>query len=64
VLLDDGISYVQDIKTGLAASDPGGRACQVVVPRKLEDRVIQAALVCPGECIFVEEDATYAHTAP
>ncbi|HEX6657056.1 MAG TPA: ferredoxin [Ilumatobacter sp.] len=64
VLLDDGISYVRDTTTGLAASDPGGRACQVVVPRKLEERAIQAALVCPGECIFLEEDATYARTEP
>jgi len=59
VLLDDGISYVRDTTTGLAASDPGGRACRVVVPTKLEERAIQAALVCPGECIFLEEDATY-----
>ena len=54
VLLDDGISYVRDTATGLVASDPGGRASQVVVPRKLEERAIQAALVCPGECIFIE----------
>ena len=64
VLLDDGISYVREATTGLVANDPGGRACQVVVPRKLEDQAIQAALVCPGECIFLEEDATYAHAAP
>jgi ferredoxin len=64
VLLDDGISYVRDTTTGLVANDPGGRTCQVVVPRKLEERAIQAALVCPGECIFIEEDATYARTAP
>ena len=64
VLLDDGISYVRDTTTALVASDPGGRACQVVVPRKLEERAIQAALVCPGECIFLEEDATYARTPP
>jgi ferredoxin len=64
VLLDDGISYVRDITTGLVASDPGGSSCQVVVPRKLEQRAIQAALVCPGECIFLEEEATYARTAP
>jgi ferredoxin len=64
VLLDDGISYVRDITTRLVASDPGGSSCQVVVPRKLEQRAIQAALVCPGECIFLEEEATYARTAP
>ena len=64
VLLDDGISYVRDTRTGLVANDPGGRVCQVVVPRKLEEAAIQAALVCPGECIFLEEDATYARTEP
>jgi ferredoxin len=63
VLLDDGISYVRDTTTGIVASDPGGRTCQVVVPPKLEQRAIQAALVCPGECIFLEEDATYERTA-
>lgn len=60
VLLDDGISYVRDTATGLAASDPGGRTSRVVVPAKFEEVAIEAALVCPGECIFLEEDATYA----
>ena len=59
VLLHDGISYVRDQVTGLVASDPGGRTCQVVVPARFEAKVIDAAMDCPGECIFVEEDATY-----
>jgi ferredoxin len=56
-LQDDGISYVRDVATGEVMTDPGGRTCSVPVPRRLEQVVIDAALVCPGECIFVEEDA-------
>jgi ferredoxin len=59
VLLDDGISYVRDTRTGVVNSDPGGRTCAVNVPAKFEASVIDAALACPGECIFVEEDAEY-----
>jgi ferredoxin len=59
VLLDDGISYVRDTATGVAQSDPGGRASLVAVPRKFEENLIDAALACPGECIFVEEDVDY-----
>jgi ferredoxin len=54
VLLDDGISYV--CEDGRAANDPGGRASSVPVATRLEDRVIEAAVDCPGECIFVEAD--------
>jgi ferredoxin len=64
VLLNDGISYVRDQSTGQVASDPGGRSCQVVVPQRFETKVIDAAMDCPGECIFVEEDATYAPRQP
>jgi ferredoxin len=59
VLLDDGISYVRDQATRIVASDPGGRTCAVTVPARFESKVIDAAIACPGECIFVEEDATY-----
>ncbi|MFN0091068.1 MAG: hypothetical protein ACKVWR_12500 [Acidimicrobiales bacterium] len=31
--------------------------------RALESNVVDAALECPGECIFIEEDATYDRTA-
>jgi ferredoxin len=64
VLLDDGISYVRDPSTGAVANDPGGRTCQVSVPPRFEARVINAALDCPGECIFVEEDATHVPLDP
>jgi ferredoxin len=56
VLLEDGISYVRDAATGVLTSDPGGRLSMVRVPRKLETNVVDAALDCPGECIFVEDD--------
>ncbi|MDJ0769384.1 MAG: ferredoxin [Ilumatobacter sp.] len=56
VLLEDGISYVRDAAAGVVVSDPGGRACIVPVPGRLTAAVIDAALDCPGECIFVEHD--------
>ncbi len=58
-LQEDGISYVRDPVTGEVQLDPGGRTCAVRVPRRLEQVVIDAATVCPGECIFIEEDAAY-----
>jgi ferredoxin len=59
VLLDDGISYVRDVTSRAVQSDPGGRTCMVDVPPRLERNVIDAALACPGECIFIEEGASY-----
>ena len=59
VLLDDGISYVRDPATKVVGSDPGGRSSMVGVPAKLEQRVVDAALDCPGECIFIEIGATF-----
>ena len=58
-LQEDGISYVRDALTGEVMTDPGGRSSPVHVPPHLEQTVIDAATVCPGECIFVEEDATH-----
>jgi ferredoxin len=58
-LQEDGISYVRDVDTGEVLTDPGGRTCSVRVPERLEQTVIDAAVVCPGECIFIEEDAHY-----
>ncbi len=58
-LLEDGISYVRDAATGVLTSDPGGRPSMVGVLRKHESQVLDAALDCPGECIFVEEDVAY-----
>ncbi len=57
VLLDDGISYVRD-NCGVG-SDPGGRESMVAVPQQLEKNVVNAALDCPGECIFVEPDGDW-----
>jgi len=66
VLLDDGISYVRDVESKTVGSDPGGRDSIVAVPTKLEQHVIDAAIDCPGECIFVEaiDLATVATAAP
>ena len=55
VLLDDGISYVRDHEG--VANDPGGYRSQVVVPHRHEASVVNAALDCPGECIFLELDS-------
>jgi ferredoxin len=59
VLLEDGISYVRDSTTGAIGNDPGGRYSTLPVAGKLEQQVIDAALDCPGECIFIEVEATY-----
>ena len=55
MLLEDGLSYVRDV-TGAPCNDPGGRVSMVTVPKRFVDRVIAAALDCPGECIFLEDD--------
>ena len=54
VLLEDGISYVRDPVSMVVGNDPGGSASTVEVPHKLEDQIVDAALACPGECIFIE----------
>ena len=58
VLLDDGISYVQE--GGIVNNEPGGAASTVHVPERLESAAIAAALDCPGECIFLEPDPIVA----
>ena len=58
VLLDDGISYVHD--GDVLGNDPGGMSSMVPVPRHLEQAAINAALDCPGECIFLEPDLVIA----
>lgn len=58
ILLEDGISYVRESSTSMPHG-AGGRTSMVRVPVKLEANVIDAALECPGECIFIEEDARY-----
>jgi ferredoxin len=62
MLLEDGMSYVREAGTPLATG-PGQRESIVPVSSALESHVIDAALECPGECIFIEEDATYDRTA-
>ena len=54
VLLEDGISYVRDPVSTVVGNDPGGSASTVEVPHKLEQQTVDAALACPGECIFIE----------
>lgn len=50
--LEDGIAYV--IENGQPLNDPGGSGSLANVPSRLLDAVVQAADVCPGECIFIE----------
>ena len=53
VLLDDGISYVHE--GDLVGNDPGGGGSTLEVPVRHQHAVVNAALDCPGECIFLEE---------
>lgn len=54
VQLEDGIAYVAH--DGFPLNDPGGSRSLAEVPVRLEQNVVQAADVCPGECIFIEMD--------
>jgi ferredoxin len=54
VLLEDGISYVQE--AGAVLNDPGGAGSVATVFPRDERAVLVAADDCPGECIFVEDD--------
>jgi len=54
VQLEDGIAYVAE--SGSPLNDPGGARSLANVPARLEQLVVEAADVCPGECIFVEID--------
>jgi ferredoxin len=55
VLLEDGICYVH--LGDELGTDPGGSSSRVVVPPRFEPAAVAAALDCPGECIFLEEDS-------
>ena len=55
VQLEDGIAYVA--QDGGPLNDPGGSNSLADVDDRLQQSVIDAALACPGECIFVEVDA-------
>jgi len=52
--LEDGIAYV--IEKGQPLNDPGGSGSLAEVATRHIDAVVQAADVCPGECIFIEID--------
>ncbi len=55
VQLEDGIAYVAEM--GNPLNDPGGSYSLAEIPENDLQSVIQAADVCPGECIFIEVDA-------
>jgi ferredoxin len=59
VLLEDGIAYVREVSINSVGNDPGGRLSMVRVPSKLEANVVDAAIDCPGECIFVDDDPVH-----
>ena len=61
VQLEDGIAYVAE--DGVALHDPGGPGSLAWVPVRAEQSVIDAALACPGECIFIEMDVDVARTS-
>jgi ferredoxin len=52
VLLEDGISYVKE--GDVVLNDPGGAESVAGVDPRFERHVVDAALDCPGECIFIE----------
>jgi ferredoxin len=52
VQLEDGIAYVAE--EGLALNDPGGSGSLAFVQDRDYQAVVDAALACPGECIFIE----------
>ena len=54
VQLEDGIAYVAE--DGYALNDPGGSGSLAHVAPRHQQAVIDAALACPGECIFIELD--------
>ena len=54
VQLEDGIAYVRE--GGVPGNDPGSSGSLVVVPLRHHRSVINAAMDCPGECIFIEVD--------
>ena len=52
VQLEDGIAYVAEL--GNPLNDPGGSGSLAEVSDRDLAAVVQAAEVCPGECIFLE----------
>lgn len=62
VQLEDGIAYVAE--RGTVLNDPGSSGSLAVVHPRHARAVVQAAEVCPGECIFIELDLPSAAPAP
>lgn len=60
VQLEDGIAYVAEQAAPL--NDPGGSGSLAHVPIRHRQAVIDAALDCPGECIFIELDPPVSRT--
>ncbi len=56
VQLEDGIAYVAE--EGSPRNDPGGGGSLAWVPLRHHMSVVEAADVCPGECIFIEMEAS------
>jgi ferredoxin len=52
VQLEDGIAYVAEF--GAALNDPGGSGSLAAVAERNVQPVVDAAMACPGECIFIE----------
>jgi ferredoxin len=64
-LLEDGIAYV--VQDDRVLNDPGGSRSVAQVEPRHEQNVVNAALACPGECIFIEvgvadSGSQFAHT--
>lgn len=62
VQMEDGIAYVAE--RGAPLNDPGGSGSLAEVADRDIAAVVQAADVCPGECIFIEIDAPFSQIAP
>jgi ferredoxin len=52
VQLEDGIAYVAEF--GNPMNDPGGSGSLADVSNRQLQSVVEAAEMCPGECIFLE----------
>ncbi len=62
VQLEDGIAYVAE--RGQPLNDPGSSGSLAFVESRNRLAVVQAAEVCPGECIFIEIEDTDLATTP
>ena len=61
VQLEDGIAYVAE--QARALNDPGGAGSLAFVSERNRRKVVDAALDCPGECIFIELDSPRVATS-